>query len=82
MIPASAVSSLALNKQGEIPARGAFGKREMVGLYVVDLQFLGLAFPNYPVTESRDIDFALVGRDILNRYVTTLDGPRLEFSIE
>jgi hypothetical protein len=48
----------------------------------VNIDFLGLLFPDHPVTELDPArQFALIGRDILNRYQTLLNGPASEFSI-
>ena len=79
-IPKALIARLNLAKQGEGQAGGAFGPSKIIGLYVVDLEFLGLAFPNHPVFES-DPDFVLIGRDILNRYTATFTGPLSQFEI-
>jgi hypothetical protein len=49
--------------------------------YVADLNFLGLSFPYHPVIASDKWNEILIGRDILNRYVLTLDGPNRQFTI-
>lgn len=82
LIPQSAAKTLGLQKVGERRASGAYGGTHQTPLYRVDIDFLGLVFPNHPVTElDSDRQFALIGRDILNRYQTLLNGPASEFSI-
>lgn len=54
-------------------------------MYLVDLTFLGIAFPNHLVfapPPPGDKAYALIGRDILNRYETMLDGRRLQFTVQ
>jgi|SRR5712691_5247499 len=79
-IPTSVVAQLHIRRQGDIRTSGAYGGSQLRGLYVVDLELLGREFPSHPVGEV-DRPYALIGRDILNRYVTTLDGPALQFDM-
>lgn len=60
----------------------ADGRSELRPLFVADLTFAGLSFRNHPVVSIVRRDHILIGRDILNLKVTTLDGPQLQFSIE
>lgn len=82
VIPDSLVSKLSLRKIDEIRASGFDGKVEIRGVYVADIDFLGLRFNRHPVVAGPNRTYALIGRDILNRYTTTLYGPRREFAIE
>jgi hypothetical protein len=80
-IPTEAITMLQLQRLGDLFSRGAFGqKRENRGLWGADITFLGATFRAHPVTPA-DRPHCLIGRDILNRYIVTLDGPRLEFSV-
>ena len=80
-IPEHIVLALSLRKIREIPVSGATtGQKIPRPYYVVDLRFLGFSFPANPVL-SMPKRYALIGRDILNQYTTTLDGPALQFSI-
>jgi predicted aspartyl protease len=82
LIPQSAAKTLRLQKVGERRASGAYGKPQQTPLYRVNIDFLGFVFPDHPVTEfDSNRQFALIGRDILNRYQTLLNGPASEFSI-
>ena len=82
LIPESLVTTLALRKIGEIRASGYNSSRVYVlNLYAVDIRFLGFRFDRHPVV-AVPRTYALIGRDLLNRYKTTLDGQRLEFTVE
>ncbi len=50
------------------------------GVYVVNIEFLGFRFTNHPVI-SLDKEYAIIGRDILNRYIALLHGPNLQYTI-
>ena len=49
----------------------------------VNITFEGVVFPNFPVLAATtdDLPVALIGRDLLNRYVLECNGPALEFAI-
>lgn len=80
-IPETLVSKLQLRKIGEINARGYNGQPELRGMYSADIAFLGFTFNKHPVM-AVPRPYALIGRDILNRYKTTLDGPLLQFIVQ
>ena len=80
VIPQTIVSRLSLRKIKNVQLNVATGTSGSYSQYVADIQFLGFVLPSFPVI-SLPKSYALIGRDILNRYTTTLDGPRLEFSI-
>jgi predicted aspartyl protease len=80
-IPASVISSLSLQRVGDMFIRGAQGPRQKRGLYRANIEFLGIAFDNHPVVEL-DRNEMLVGRDILNKHRLLLDGPQLSFSLD
>jgi|SRR5581483_11378110 len=81
-IPLHIIQRLSLRKLGAKNARGATSNRlVVVNRYVADLSFLGFNFPAHPFYDNK-IDVALIGREILNQYVTTLDGPNLNFTIQ
>ena len=85
LIPRAAALALNLRQVGERRASGAFGPANMTRLYVVNVNFLGITFPNHPVAAPGppgDRAYALIGRDILNRHETVLNGPRLQFTIQ
>jgi hypothetical protein len=59
----------------------AFGDEKKCWLCLVDINFDVVSFPNQPVLAIPDKEHILIGRDILNRYVATFDGPNRQFSI-
>lgn len=80
-IPDDIVTSLFLKKKRNMDIWGITKDVDHKGLYTVTIKFLNLEFPDHPVV-SWGKDFVLIGRDIINRYKTILDGPSLQFSIE
>ena len=72
------VRTLGLNPIGEIPVVGATGASELRSLYRANLDFLGKTYRNQGLT-LLNVSYILIGRDILNEWVTTLNGPRLTF---
>ena len=60
----------------------ASGQTSTRPLYVADLSFLGLNFPRHPVITFPDREHILIGREIMNRFKTTLDGPNRQFFLE
>jgi predicted aspartyl protease len=86
LIPRFVVVALGLTQFGERRVSGVFGPQHMAPLYRVDLDFLGFAVQALVVTApppaQPDRAYVLVGRDILNRYTTTLSGPLQHFSVQ
>jgi|694.fasta_scaffold53786_2 hypothetical protein len=76
---ATSIPLHALRQIGALPAesrwlRGVTGERHRVELYEVYLQ-IGVYGQYLLVVGDTFSDEAIVGRDILNHYVVTLDGP-------
>ena len=81
-IPETMVQKLNLRKIREGAVGGAVtSQRQMRGLYIANVSFLELNFPNHPVIGLPN-NYALIGRDILNLYITTLHGPYQQYSLE
>lgn len=81
VIPEATAQILNLRIIGEGKVGGAVtSQREMRTLYVTNLDFLGLNFPSHPVFGLPG-PYALIGRDILNLYITTLHGPNNQYSL-
>jgi hypothetical protein len=60
---------------------GATGAVARKKVFRAHLEIAGRQFTAFPVI-GLSLTVGLVGRDILNHFVTTLDGPRKDFSIE
>ena len=80
LIPDSLAAELSLRKIREKRVSGWDKRVESRSEYVANINFLGFMFPNQPVVGAAR-DYVLIGRDILNRYTTTLNGRQLEFSV-
>lgn len=59
----------------------AFGEGKKCWLCMVDLNLDTLNFPNHPVLSIPGKEHILIGRDILNRHLSTFEGPARQFSI-
>lgn len=80
-IPKDVAMSLRLRKTDEVEVSGAAGEDEEQGIYTANLDLEGIRFRNYPVISNSKRKYAIIGRDILNRYSTILNGPHEEFSL-
>ena len=80
LIPDSLAIELNLRKIGEQKTVGYNEQVEVHNRYVATITFCGLELPRFPVVGVRNRTTGLIGRDILNRHITILHGPRLEFS--
>lgn len=77
---ANALRLIALDDEVSV----TFGSGESVDfrMYLTDLRFLGWDFTKHAVIGMQKRNHVTIGREILNLYKTTLDGPNLQFSIE
>ena len=66
---------------GAVRVSGAVSKGELSCQYRVDIELLSFRFDQVQVHTTRR-EYAIIGRDILDRVVLHLDGPRQEFYIE
>ena len=82
LIPISLVSELQLRKTGEQRVSGYDQRVEIRGRYAADLELFGVALPSVPVVAIPQRAYVLIGRNILNRYTTTLYGRELQFSLD
>ena len=81
-IPGALVNDLNLRQISEASVSGLNpGQTEKYGIYLIDIECSGDSIDSLPVIAVPGKPYVLVGRDILNRRVTVLDGPRLEFSL-
>lgn len=80
-INARVAAGLRLQKVGEQRVSGAIGREVLRPFFVIDLDFIGHRYKSHPAFLS-DRPYIIIGRDILNDYRITLDGPRLRFSIK
>lgn len=80
IIPRQTVYKLELSPYAEMIIEAFDGRRQRVDLYAVALEVAGTRlFPIRAVAYFTS--YVLLGRDVLNRFLTTLDGPHLSFEI-
>ncbi|MGH2397316.1 MAG: retroviral-like aspartic protease family protein [bacterium] len=77
-LPEDVAHELRLRAISDIPITDANGNQQMRYIYLADVEFEGVNFPSRPVVGS-NLPIALVGRDILNEFVSTFDGPARDF---
>lgn len=82
VVPLRVVEALALPQLGEVPTAVFGGQVTLIPSYMIRLQIRGLTEAAVKVLASPDEPYVLLGRDVLNRYKLTLDGPRLALEIE
>ena len=83
VIPQSIVSLLSLRKiSSNVKVKTANNQRSLCSMYKADLRFLDFNFPNHPIVSIQRRNVVLIGRDILNLFKATFDGPTAQFSIE
>ena len=64
--------------RGALKSSRANSRREV---YVLDIRLGNCYFPRLPVLVLPDMDYALIGRDILNDYLITFDAPNKSWSV-
>jgi len=83
VIPHHVAVFLSLRKYTDRPVGGAMGGPGISRpVFKADLRFLDFSFSNHPMVSLEDRIHMLIGRDILNKYTTTLHGRDLQFFIE
>jgi predicted aspartyl protease len=80
IIPPQIVHELELSPYAEMIIEAFDGRRQRVNLYAVTLEVAGTRLS--PVRAvAYPTSYAVLGRDVLNRFLTTLDGRHLSFEI-
>ena len=80
IIPQQIAHALELSPYAEMTIEAFDGRRQRVNLYAVTLEVAGTRLS--PVRAvAYPSSCAILGRDVLNRFLTTLDGPHLSFEI-
>ncbi len=83
-LTAKVVRDLALQPDPTLPfvrVSGAVSESELACQYIVDVEGVESVFQRIKVHQTRR-DYAIIGRDILDRIVLHLDGPRHEFYVD
>lgn len=80
MIPAFVVPALGIEKASDVLIGGVIGEDEEQDTYVIDMDVAGHFVGAVEVAATR-WPFVLVGRDVLNDFITELDGPASTFAL-
>lgn len=80
VLPETLVQQLGLSPKGMVWTRGFDGTASRRAAYYVRLRVEGFNVPVVRCVTSARQD-VLLGRNVLNRFVLTLDGPRLTFTL-
>ena len=74
MLPESLLARIGAIRIDRQRARGVYGQARMVSVYLVDIQIGRLVVPLIRAIGLSDNDEPLIGRDVLNHLIVTLDG--------
>jgi len=80
-IPTDVVVRLGLQPTRTIPVEGYDGVVTHLRTYVIALEMPVARFQRLEVIAVPE-NYAILGRDVLNRFLTTLDGPNQAFTME
>src|SRR4051812_38265315 len=80
VIPEDLAADLSLSIQGQTPAAGFDNVTNLYFAYLIDLIVAGRNFVDLQVIASSN-DHILLGRDVLNQLILTLDGPQLQLAV-
>ncbi|MFL5803952.1 MAG: hypothetical protein ACJ8CR_19685 [Roseiflexaceae bacterium] len=80
IIPEELAADLALASQGQFLTIDYFGMPRLSSSYRVDFIVDGRQFVDLEVTTA-PLGYVLLGRDVLNHLILTLDGPQLHFAV-
>lgn len=81
VIPRDIVTALHLEQMGDVLCQGYDGVETPRPLYYVALEVIDYHIPMVEVTVSPRQD-VLLGRDVLNHFILTLDGKDLTFELQ
>lgn len=79
-IPKVFLKPLKLHPVGRILFEGVEAHQTVVFTYAIRIKIAGLVIPRLKVVVT-DFDFAVIGRDVLNRFYMLLNGPELTFDL-
>jgi hypothetical protein len=81
VLPESTAHAIALQPYGELEVEGYDGLVARVPLCVVTLEIVGETLPPMSVVVMPR-SLAILGRDVLNHFILTLNGKTLSFKLE
>jgi len=81
ILPEVLVDALVLSPKGEATIYGYDGMATIRPIYYVNLQVAGYSLSSVRVSSSKRSD-VLLGRDVLNHFILTLNGKDLTFELQ
>jgi len=81
VVPRHVVDALGLLPYAEMLIESFDGSRQRASLYAISLAFAGYRLSPVRVVAFHT-DYAILGRDVLNQFLTVLDGPNQAFTME
>jgi predicted aspartyl protease len=82
VVPMKVVDELAVEPMGNIPIGGVAGHVTLMPTFLVQVEIRLLRSVNVAVVAHREEPFVLLGRDVLNQFRVSLDGPGEVVEIE
>jgi predicted aspartyl protease len=82
IIPSRLVEELGLLQVNEVPILGVGGRFDILPAFLVLIEIRGTSPRLVKVLSSPEEPYVLLGRDVLNHFRITLDGPNLVMDIE
>lgn len=74
MLPEDLLIQLGAQRLDRRRSRGIYGEARIVNIYLVDIQIGTLTIPSIKTVGVSTADEPLIGRDVLNQLIVTLDG--------
>lgn len=74
LIPRVYLKQVGARRAGEARVRGLFGERQLAAAYYVNIQIGASQLEGMRVVGVDDLSEALIGRDILNHLIVTMNG--------
>ena len=82
LIPGTIVNKLKLNVVHDVTLANVTGRLVSFPTFLADLAFDALPARRCLIAAVDFVEYAILGRDFLNHYKITLDGPNLTLNIE
>lgn len=76
IVPVRYLRQIGAQPAFEASLRSQWGERRVIFLYLVDMRIGSLTLPSVFVVGDDRGDETILGRDVLNKLVVTLDGPQ------
>src|SRR6266852_5997206 len=75
LVPLRYIDQLGAEAENQRNLRSQWGERRQVDIYVLDIAIGGVRLPSITVVGDDISDEIILGRDVLNKLIVTLNGP-------